>query len=194
MLAIVGTNGAGKSTLCKLICNFEKATEGKIIFDHEDITEKTIRARAKHIGYVMQNPNQMISQTMIYDEVAMGLAHSGLSEDEIKKKVYDILKVCGLYEFRNWPISALSFGQKKRVTIASILVMGPQIIILDEPTAGQDIEGNKRLAHILEALHFRPNLMLFLVILIPFQLLYLPYHLQKQSAPQYVFLTYTKQL
>ena len=155
MLAIVGTNGAGKSTLCKLICNFEKATEGKIIFDHEDITEKTIRARAKHIGYVMQNPNQMISQTMIYDEVAMGLAHSGLSEDEIKEKVYDILKVCGLYEFRNWPISALSFGQKKRVTIASILVMGPQIIILDEPTAGQDYRHYTEIMEFLKSMNAR---------------------------------------
>ncbi|MBR2791603.1 MAG: ABC transporter ATP-binding protein [Erysipelotrichaceae bacterium] len=155
MLAIVGTNGAGKSTLCKLICNFERATEGKIIFDHEDITEKTIRARAKHIGYVMQNPNQMISQTMIYDEVAMGLAHSGLSEDEIKEKVYDILKVCGLYEFRNWPISALSFGQKKRVTIASILVMGPQIIILDEPTAGQDYRHYTEIMEFLKSMNAR---------------------------------------
>ena len=86
----------------------------------------------------MQNPNQMISQTMIFAEVALGLKNKGLNEEEIKNKVYEILKVCGLYEFRNWPISALSFGQKKRVTIASVLVMGPKIIILDEPTAGQD--------------------------------------------------------
>ena len=138
MLAIVGRNGAGKSTLCKLICGFEKNSKGKIIYEGKDISNDSIRSRASEIGYVMQNPNQMISQAMIFDEVSLGIRNIGLSEDEIKEKVYDVLKICGLYEFRNWPISALSFGQKKRVTIASILVMGPQIIILDEPTAGQD--------------------------------------------------------
>ena len=140
MVAIVGENGAGKSTTAKLICGFEKLTDGKIYYDGKDISDQTIRERALNIGYVMQNPNQMISQNMIFDEVAMGIKNSGLSEDEIKEKVYDVLKVCGLYEFRNWPISALSFGQKKRVTIASVLVMGPRIIILDEPTAGQDFK------------------------------------------------------
>ena len=138
MIAIVGENGAGKSTTAKIICGFEKCSVGKIIYNGEDITNESIRERAKNIGYVMQNPNQMISQTMIFDEVAMGLKNSDLSKEEIEQKVFAVLKVCGLYEFRNWPISALSFGQKKRVTIASVLVMGPQIIILDEPTAGQD--------------------------------------------------------
>lgn len=140
MVAIVGENGAGKSTTAKLICGFEKCVNGKIYYDGNDITEQTIRQRAADIGYVMQNPNQMISQTMIFDEVAMGIKNDGLNEDEIKEKVFEVLKVCGLYEFRNWPISALSFGQKKRVTIASVLVMGPKIIILDEPTAGQDFK------------------------------------------------------
>lgn len=140
MLAIVGQNGAGKSTLAKLICGFETTNRGKIYFNNTDITNDSIRSRAKNIGYVMQNPNQMISQAKIFDEVALGLKSMNLSEEEIKEKVYDALKVCGLYEFRNWPISALSYGQKKRVTIASVLVMGPSIIILDEPTAGQDFK------------------------------------------------------
>ena len=138
MLAIVGRNGAGKSTLSKVICGFEKIQKGKIYLNGEDISNESIRARASHIGYVMQNPNQMISQPMIFDEVAMGIKDTGLTDEEIKERVYETLKICGLYEFRNWPISALSFGQKKRVTIASILVMNPEIIILDEPTAGQD--------------------------------------------------------
>ena len=138
MMAIVGRNGAGKSTLSKVICGFEKASKGKVIFEGEDISDHSIRARSSKIGYVMQNPNQMISQAMIFDEVAMGIKNTGLSEEQIKERVYETLKICGLYEFRNWPISALSFGQKKRVTIASILVMGPKVIILDEPTAGQD--------------------------------------------------------
>ena len=138
MLSIVGKNGAGKSTLSKVICGFEKPQSGSVLFNGEDVTNNSIRSRANYIGYVMQNPNQMISQALIFDEVAMGIKNQGLSDKEIEDRVYETLKVCGLYEFRNWPISALSFGQKKRVTIASILVMGPEIVILDEPTAGQD--------------------------------------------------------
>ena len=153
MLAIVGQNGAGKSTLAKLICGFERTNSGHIYYDGQDITNEPIRERAKHIGYVMQNPNQMISQTMIFDEVAMGIKNIGLSEDEIKDRVYETLKICGLYEFRNWPISALSFGQKKRVTIASVLVMGPKVIILDEPTAGQDFKHYTEIMEFLRKLN-----------------------------------------
>ena len=138
MVSIVGRNGAGKSTLSKLICGFETPDSGEIYFDGKNLKEENIRHRAQHIGYVMQNPNQMISKTMIFDEVALGLQGRGLSEADIRAKVDDTLKVCGLYPFRNWPISALSFGQKKRVTIASVLVQDPELIILDEPTAGQD--------------------------------------------------------
>ena len=138
MVSIVGRNGAGKSTLSKLICGFETPDCGEIWFDGKNLKDENIRRRARHIGYVMQNPNQMISKTMIFDEVAMGLQGSGMSEDEIRARVEETLKICGLYPFRNWPISALSFGQKKRVTIASVLVQHPELIILDEPTAGQD--------------------------------------------------------
>ena len=87
----------------------------------------------------MQNPNQMISKTGIFDDVALGLRNRGVPEEEVKPRVEKALKTCGLYPFRNWPVSALSYGQKKRVTIASILVLEPKIILLDEPTAGQDL-------------------------------------------------------
>ena len=140
MVSIVGRNGAGKSTFSKLICGFETPDSGEIFFHGQDLLKENIRHRAKYIGYVMQNPNQMISKTMIYDEVALSLQKSGKSEKEIHQKVEDTLKICGLYPFRNWPISALSFGQKKRVTIASVLVQDPELIILDEPTAGQDFK------------------------------------------------------
>ena len=140
MVSIVGKNGAGKSTISKLICGFYKPTCGRILFKNEDIAGQSIKERADKIGIVMQNPNQMISKAMIFDEVALGLKVRGIPEDEIKERVYNTLKICGLYEFRNWPISALSFGQKKRVTIASILVLNPEVIILDEPTAGQDFK------------------------------------------------------
>ena len=138
MLAIVGTNGAGKSTFSKVVCGFERHQKGEITFAGCDWASLSLKERADHVGYVMQNPNQMISKTMIYDEVALGLRTRKVPEEEIRPRVEDVLKVCGLWPFRNWPISALSFGQKKRVTIASILVLDPEMIILDEPTAGQD--------------------------------------------------------
>ena len=138
MLAIVGKNGAGKSTLAKLLCGFEKNDSGAILYKGEDIKNKSIKERAEIIGFVMQNPNQMISKAMIYDEIALGLRLRDVPEEQIAERVEKILKVCGLAPFRNWPISALSYGQKKRVTIASILVLDPKILILDEPTAGQD--------------------------------------------------------
>ena len=153
MLAIVGRNGAGKSTLSKLICGFETPNSGTILLDGRDIGSDSIRERASRIGYVMQNPNQMISKTMIFDEVALGLSRSGLSKEEIRERVESTLKICGLYPFRNWPISALSFGQKKRVTIASVLVMGPEVIILDEPTAGQDFRHYTEIMEFLRGLN-----------------------------------------
>lgn len=137
-LAILGNNGAGKSTLLKVLTGFGIPEQGKIIYEGQDITKASIRKRAQSIGYVMQNPNHMITQYMIYDEIAFGLRNFGYSEEEVKERVEEILEVCGLAPFRNWPIMSLSFGQKKRVTIASILAMRPKIIVLDEPTAGQD--------------------------------------------------------
>ena len=138
LTAIVGTNGAGKSTFAKLVCGFERQQEGALRFKGENLDAMSIKERADRIGYVMQNPNQMISKVMIFDEVALGLRTRGVSEDEIAGRVEKALDICGLRPFRSWPVSALSFGQKKRVTIASILVLEPEIIILDEPTAGQD--------------------------------------------------------
>lgn len=138
MVSIVGRNGAGKSTLSKLLCGFEKEDVGNIYYSNNNIKDKTIKERAEIIGIVMQNPNQMISKPFIYDEVALGLKLRDVNEDEIKTRVEQALKICGLDPFIEWPIAALSYGQKKRVTIASILVLNPKIIILDEPTAGQD--------------------------------------------------------
>ncbi len=140
MLSIVGTNGAGKSTFSKVVCGFENAQSGILELEGVDLNTLSIKERADHIGYVMQNPNQMISKTQIFDEVALGLRNRGVSEEEIRPRVEETLKICGLYPFRNWPVSALSYGQKKRVTIASILVLKPEMILLDEPTAGQDLK------------------------------------------------------
>lgn len=153
MISVVGKNGAGKSTLCKCICAFEKADAGTLTFENTDMNDLSVKERADRIGFVLQNPNQMICNTMIFDEVAMGLRNRGISEDKIKEKVENTLKICGLYPFRNWPISALSYGQKKRVTIASILALEPKMIILDEPTAGQDYRRYSEIMEFLKSLN-----------------------------------------
>lgn len=153
MVSIVGKNGAGKSTFSKLVCGFEDPDQGEIRFAGKDLLTENIRHRAKHIGYVMQNPNQMISKTMIFDEVALSLRNTGLDEAKVRERVEETLKICGLYPFRNWPISALSFGQKKRVTIASVLVQNPELIILDEPTAGQDFHHYTEIMEFLRKLN-----------------------------------------
>ncbi len=149
MTAIAGRNGAGKSTMCKLICGFEKQQEGTISFLGEDTAELSIKERAEHIGYVMQNPNQMISKVFIKDEVGLGLVLRGKPQEEVDRVVEKVLDVCNLSPFVEWPVSALSYGQKKRVTIASILSLEPEMIMLDEPTAGQDF---RRYTEIMEFL------------------------------------------
>ena len=153
MIALIGRNGAGKSTLSKLICGIVRPDRGRILCGGEDTAPLSIKEIADRIGFVMQNPNQMISKAMIYDEVALGLRYRGVPEEEIRPRVERTLKVCGLDEFIEWPISALSFGQKKRVTIAAILVLEPNVMILDEPTAGQDYKHYTEIMDFLEEIN-----------------------------------------
>lgn len=163
MLSIVGKNGAGKSTLSNLVCGFINPDRGSILLGGTDISTKSIKERGEVIGLVMQNPNQMISKPMIYDEVALGLVVRGVPEEEVKERVYETLKICGLYPFRNWPVSALSFGQKKRVTIASILVMNPEVLILDEPTAGQDFRHYTEIMDFLKEINDRLGITIIMI-------------------------------
>lgn len=163
MLSIVGKNGAGKTTLSNLVCGFFHADSGQILWRNNDISELSIKERGEKIGLVMQNPNQMISKAMIFDEVALGLKVRGVPEDEVNQRVYETLQICGLYPFRNWPISALSFGQKKRVTIASILVMNPEILILDEPTAGQDYRHYTEIMEFLKKINKRFGITIIMI-------------------------------
>lgn len=155
MLSLVGKNGAGKSTISKLISGFYQPISGTILLNGEDMGTQTIKERADKIGLVLQNPNQMISKTKIFDEVALGLRVRGISETEVQERVIETLKICGLYPYRNWPISALSFGQKKRVSIAAILVLNPELLILDEPTAGQDLRHYTEIMEFLVELNQR---------------------------------------
>lgn len=152
MISVVGANGTGKSTLGKLLCQFEKPTSGLIEFNGIDVSNDSIKERGERIGFVLQNPNHMFSKQLIYEEVAFGLLQKHVPPSVVKERVDETLKICGLYPFRNWPISALSYGQKKRLSIAVILVLEPSIILLDEPTAGQDYKHMTALMMFLESL------------------------------------------
>ncbi|KRL37864.1 ABC transporter ATP-binding protein [Liquorilactobacillus uvarum] len=163
IISLVGRNGAGKSTLSNLITGFLSPSGGSIKFKGQDLLKMSVKERAQHIGYILQDPNQMISKTMIYDEVASGLRLRGLLEDKIKERVEKILRVCGLYEMRHWPVSALSFGQKKRVTIAAILVLKPEMLILDEPTAGQDLKHYTEIMTFIEKIQWENDLTIILI-------------------------------
>ena len=153
MLSIVGKNGAGKSTLSKILTGFIKEDSGKVLMNGEDLSVLTVSERAEKIGIVLQNPNQMISKSKIFDEIAFGLRVRGIDEAEVDRRVSEVMKICGLISFKDWPISALSYGQKKRVTIASILVLNPKILILDEPTAGQDYRHYSEIMEFLKSLN-----------------------------------------
>ena len=155
MISLVGHNGAGKSTLSHLITGFLTPTSGKLLWQGADMGNDSIKERAQKIGYVLQNSNQMLSKNFLFDEVALGLRNRNVPETEITEKVHQTLKICGLYPFRSWPLSALSHGQKRRAAIAAILVLDPELILLDEPTAGQDYRHYTEMMQFLQELNQR---------------------------------------
>ncbi|MEZ8144234.1 heme ABC transporter ATP-binding protein [Enterovibrio norvegicus FF-33] len=153
IVSVLGKNGSGKSTITKLVMGVLEPDAGMIRFKGEDFSDLSIFERSKKVGVVMQNPNHMISHHMIMEEVTFGLRNLGLSEAEIEKRALDVLELCGLSKYRHWPVDALSYGQKKRVTIASILVMEPELLILDEPTAGQDYRNYSNMLSFIQRLN-----------------------------------------
>ncbi|WP_386085336.1 ABC transporter ATP-binding protein [Weissella cibaria] len=154
LVALVGKNGSGKSTLSKLITGFITPTSGKLsLANVGDLGVLSIKERASYIGYVSQNPNEMITQAIIFDEVASGLRLRGVAEEDVTQQVNNLLRLAGLYEMRNWPVTVLSYGQKKRLTILSVLALQPEVLILDEPTAGQDYANAQAIMQFVRHLH-----------------------------------------
>lgn len=150
ILGIVGKNGSGKTTLSHLLTGFLTPSGGDIQLDGRSLLSDSIKERADHIGYVLQNPNHMITKATVFDEVASGLRLRNIDEEQVTERVREMLQLVDLDGMRNWPISALSFGQKKRLTIAAVLVLKPEILILDEPTAGQDETHTSQLLSFLQ--------------------------------------------
>ncbi|MEF1329851.1 ABC transporter ATP-binding protein [Vibrio sp. M260121] len=152
-VSVLGKNGSGKSTITKLVMGVIEPDQGSMILNDQDLNELTIFERSQKVGVVMQNPNHMISHHMIFDEVAFGLRNRGVEETLVEARVLEVLELCGLSKYRHWPIEALSYGQKKRVTIASILALEPELLILDEPTAGQDYRNYTSMLSFIEKLN-----------------------------------------
>lgn len=162
-ISVLGKNGSGKSTLTKLIMGVIEPDSGSISLQGEDISTLSIFERSQQIGVVLQNPNHMISHHMIFDEIAFGLRNKGLSEQDVEAKVLSTLELCGLSKYRNWPIEALSYGQKKRVTIASILALEPKLLILDEPTAGQDYRNYTSMLNFIRQLNIQLGITVMII-------------------------------
>ncbi|MBO7677877.1 MAG: ABC transporter ATP-binding protein [Erysipelotrichaceae bacterium] len=162
-IAVVGKNGAGKSTMAKLLCGILRPSEGQILIEGEDYLKYSIRELGRIVGYVMQNPNQMLVKDIIREEVELALRLNDMDDETIGKKVETTLRMCGLYQMRNWPVSVLSYGQKKRVTIASILALQPKVIILDEPTAGQDYKHYTEIMNFITELNEKYNITILFV-------------------------------
>ena len=162
-IAVVGKNGAGKSTLAKLLCGIIRPTEGEIKLNNQNYINLSIKELAQFVGYVMQNPNQMLVKDMIKDEIELALKLNNYDQNTIDQRVEETLKMTGLYSMRNWPIGVLSYGQKKRVTIASILALQPEVIILDEPTAGQDYHRYTEIMNFITELNEKHNITILFV-------------------------------
>jgi energy-coupling factor transport system ATP-binding protein len=152
-IALIGKNGAGKSTTARLICGINRPKTGFIHINGNDYKKMSVKEIGEKIGYVMQNPNQMIVKDTIKEETELALKLRGMPEADVEAKAAETMKVCELYRMRNWPVDSVSYGQKKRVTVASIMALEPDVIILDEPTAGQDYRHYTEIINFINNLH-----------------------------------------
>jgi energy-coupling factor transport system ATP-binding protein len=153
MISLVGANGAGKSTLSRLMTGEEKPQSGHIYWKGNEISDIDADEAENYVGYVPQNPKDSLSQETVYEEIALKMKQRNMPEEEIVRKVDEVAKVCGLQYIKDLPLSMLSFGQLKRVSIAAVLALDPELIILDEPAAGQDFSHYKDIMHFLQQIH-----------------------------------------
>ena len=152
-VAIVGQNGAGKSTTVKMMNGLLKPTKGDVIVGDMNTKDYTTAQVSKYVGYVFQNPDDQIFHATVEEEVRFGPKYMKLDKDEEDRRVEFAMKLTGMDEFKDENPMNLPLSMRKFVTIAAVVAMDTDILIFDEPTAGQDIEGNKRLSEILKILH-----------------------------------------
>ncbi|MGM0125586.1 energy-coupling factor transport system ATP-binding protein [Enterococcus sp. AZ194] len=151
-VAIVGQNGAGKTTTVKLMNGLLRPTKGEVLIDGQSTKGLTTAQMSKHVGYVFQNPDDQIFQETIEKEIAFGPKSQKLTSAEIQAKVKEAAEICGLTDVLHEHPYNLSYSKRKFITIAAIIAMDPEVIILDEPTAGQDRESTELLGRIIKEL------------------------------------------
>lgn len=160
-VAIIGQNGAGKSTLLKCITGLLRPSEGKIYINGKDNSEMSVAAISREIGFVLQNPDRQLFAETVFDEIAFGLKNAGFSEAEIKERIEETLASVGLTDKKDDFPPSLSKGDRAKVVIASVIAMKPGIIILDEPTSGQDYKGCYQIMDIAKELHKAGHTIIF---------------------------------
>lgn len=151
-VAIIGQNGAGKTTTVKLMNGLLRPTKGEILVEGESTADKTTASIARKVGYVFQNPDDQIFQESIYKEISYGLVKQKMDREEVKKRTLEAARLCGLEKDLEEHPYNLPYSKRKFITIAAIAAMDPQVIILDEPTAGQDRESTRLLGKIVHEL------------------------------------------
>lgn len=153
-VALMGENGSGKSTIYKLLTGIIKPTKGKIIVQGEEVKylKKGLFDLRKKVGMVFQESEDQLFSADVRQDISFGLFNLGLDEQQVKRKVDEIIKVFDMWDFERKPVQFLSGGQKKRVAISDVVVMEPEIILLDEPYAGMDPKNAKILDKIINEL------------------------------------------
>ena len=154
-VAIVGQNGAGKTTAVKMLNGLLKPTSGDIVIDGWDTKDYTVAKMSRKVGYVFQNPMDQIFHNNVYDEIEFGPKKIGYSENERKNLIETALELTELSAFAKENPYNLPYSVRKFVTIASIIAMDTDVIIMDEPTAGQDMKGMKILNNLIKKLSCR---------------------------------------
>ncbi len=152
IVAVVGPNGSGKTTFAKHLIGLLKPTRGRVLVYGEDTREKSVAELSRLVGYVFQNPNHQIFSETVYDEVAFGPRNLGFEEARVKELVESSLKLVGLEGKGEERPYMLSMGEKERLAIASVLAMDPRLLILDEPTIGQDRSTMSKLIEVVKRL------------------------------------------
>lgn len=153
LLAIIGQNGGGKTTLAKNLNGLLKPTKGRVMVDGLDTKTAPTHEIVKRVGYVFQNPSHQIFESTVWKEVAYGPTNLGLSQEEIKQRVEWALSEVGLQGYEQYNPYDLDYGKMKLLTVASVLAMKPQVLILDEPTNGQDHAGRRLLSNLSKKLN-----------------------------------------
>lgn len=148
-LAVIGPNGSGKTTLTKCMAGLLRPSRGSVLIKGKPVADYKLRERSRLIGYIFQNPDHQLLKDTVHEDVAFGLKNLGETEDQIRTKVQRVLLGLGIWEKSDLHPFRLGRGERQKVALASVVVMEPEILLIDEPTTGQDRRGAEEIVRIL---------------------------------------------